>query len=325
MARLARLARVLALASLLLGGLGGCASGLQIGPAQLPDRLTEHGVVVAEFYGFEGDRVHIDGKLRAYLHNNRLVLALAPGEYTLTGISRFINYGTSTSTTSLPVERPFEIKPGKVTNLGLILFDFDSLDYRKFYTYSLDNTASARRHLRASHPGLAATLGPDDFLSAPATYVAPDKLELLRKGLATRPSFYGKLKKADQDPRIVAGPAGIIAEHVVKDGKIVDIKVHETNTLSAAVDRSEHGEQNLIAMADGGLFLLSKGQLQALNAPADAAPLVRAELLPAGMLLVDERLRVFWTTDAGRSWARYTEAELAPTEATGDIHVAKGP
>ncbi len=228
-----RLIRVFTLASVIGLALSACAVAPQRGYAPLPDRLTDQGVVVAEVHGFTGEEININSRTRAYLHNRHLVLPLSPGKYTLNSISSTTKAGNYIHTNSLPLNREFEVKAGKVTNLGLVLIAFDPQNKSKFFAYALDNTPAAQRYLRASHPALAASLNAGDFVLAPGKYVPADKTPMVRKLVANSKGMYWKVMEPGTSPTVVAGPAGLIGERVVKGGKVVDIKLFETDTLAS--------------------------------------------------------------------------------------------
>lgn len=318
---LSRVLRVFTLVSIVGLTLNACAVTPQRGHASLPDRLADQGVVIAEVHGFEGQEVNINGRRYAYLHNRHLVLPLSPGKYTLTSISNTINDGRYINTNSLPLNREFEIKAGKVTNLGLILFVFDPKDKKKFFTMVLDNTPAAQRYLRASHPALAANLDAGDFVLAPGKYLPADKLPMVRKVVASSRGMWSRAMEPGISPTVVAGPAGLVGEYVMKDGKAVDLKILETDTLAHAVNVSRLGDRHFIAMSDGRLFLLAKGRLETVNPPTGAAPLVKARLAPGGLVVIDERMTAFWSRDNGRQWHTYAAAQLPPEESTGAIGI----
>ncbi len=67
--------------------------------------------------------------------------------------------------------------------------------------------------------------------------------------------------------------------------------------------------------------MLANSRLETVNPPTGAAPLAKAKLVPGGLVVVDERMTVFWSSDNGRQWQTYAAVQLPAAESTGDIAV----
>jgi hypothetical protein len=310
--------------------LGACSTAQMGGHANLPDKLGDTGVVIAEAYGTEGN-FKIDGDTATYLtpFNRHLVMTLSPGEHTLDGLSfiKVVPQGVSfvTETITLPLNRKFRVEAGKVTNLGLILVASDQKDKDRFLTFTLDNMSTARRYFRESYPALSATLKDDDFLLAPGRYQPAANVSQLRRMIATDKALRNDLV-LDQDTKnkLVVGPAGLVGEYVTQGGRAVDIRIFDTNTLANVVSTTSLGDRYLIAMSDGNLFLLDGGQLKPVASPAGAAPLVQAKLLPVGLVAVDARMVAYWSSDGGTHWSSFKGAELPAGEMLDEVKFAHG-
>lgn len=291
---------------------------------QLPEHLANQGVLMAEIYGIKGENVQIDGGTNStslFINDGHLVLPLSPGKHILNGISFTRAKGASTVTTTLHLDRSFDIAPGRITNLGLVLFASDQKDQRQFHAYWLDNTPEARRYLRARYPSISASLRDNDFLLAPGDYVPVSEIPKIRRligSLIASGNLAGTIEDSDSNS-VVGGPGGLIGQYVIREEKIVDLKIFDTATLANVVDVSRLGDRHLIAMADGSLFLLEQGRVTSVGAPPNAGVPGKVKLLPGGMVVVDQRLAVYWSIDDGKHWQNYRAAQLTNSILMNDI------
>lgn len=312
--------------------LSACSTAPIGGHGKLPDTLADTGVVIVETYGSKADP-EVDGNTAAYLsdENRHLVMSLPVGEHTLNDLTvtdvqtTYPGGPAYFTTTKLPLNRKFRIEAGKVTNLGLFLIVPNPKDAKQFYTFTLDNSASAMRYFRASYPKLAAGMKDSDFILAPGSYVAADKIALFRRMIATNKVFYNKyVVEPGAMGKLVVGPAGLIGEYVVKGNRVVDIRILDTGTLANAVSVTRLGERYVIAMSDGSLFRFEQEKLTPLPPPAGAAPIIKAKLLSGGLVLVDARLRAYMSSDEGRHWNVFTGAQTPPDQVLDNLEVVGG-
>lgn len=298
--------------------LTGCAggSGMLAKPAPvIPATLTNVGLVIGEFQhgrGFWLDlNVYVDGKPIDILKKGHTAFTLPPGNYTLSGLSAItdttstvsgsyiVNYSTSSY---LTVDKKFEVKAGKVTNLGL--FIFVPKDEKQNY-YNLDNSAEAQRYLQRSYPNLAATLSKNDVVLAKGDYLSQDKLGSLQESIAKQiRQFMLAGSVTIFGGEYVGGPAGTVAQIDKTKDKINIVRIIPTSTLATILSISEINGHVVFASDDGQALRMNGTTPEKLKLPDGFFATSAHAFSDKGIVLADDHANVITTTDGGKTWSQ---------------------
>ncbi len=300
--------------------LAGCVAAPKYRP-ELPEEIGGKGLVVAEVVGINrlsgwstnSGNVLINKKS----YNNALVkgliaVPLAAGEYSLDALN-YVTYGGSTTagtvtyttkySTTMPLNRKFTIRPGEVTNIGLILLypDPEDKENKRFFRFFIDNRDDMKIFLKTFYPALAARMKVDAMTLSAGEYLKdPKLLQSLRREIALK-GFIASRATADY----VAGNVGTVAKvKRGKDGKMSDVQVLDVDTLSnIATQSSDQKSDRLVFMtANNRLFLVTGGAVKEKRPPT---ALRDGEVLAAGakdIVIVDDRLEVYVSNDNGETW-----------------------
>lgn len=300
--------------------LAGCAAAPKYRP-ELPEEIGGKGLVVGEVVGINrlsswtsnSGNVLINKKT----YNNALVkgliaIPLAAGEYSLDALNH-VSYGGSTTTgtvtyttkysTTMPLNRKFTIRPGEVTNIGLILLypDPEDKENKRFFRFFIDNRDDMKSFLKTFYPALAARMKVDAMTLSAGEYLKdPKLLQALRKDIAVK-AVVGSRVAADY----VAGNVGTVAKlKWNKDGKVSDVQLIDVDTLSNVVTKwSDHQGGRLAFMtANNRLFLVTGGAVKEKRPPT---VLRDGDVLAAGgkdIVIVDDLLEIYVSNDNGETW-----------------------
>jgi hypothetical protein len=302
----------------------------------------------------ENASINIDGKLvDSSLRNGYLALPLEPGEHKFTQIraqglqlsqrvqeesSPFMQVkgggggGRGAPTyvyvpgqsymvyyTTLSVDRTFRIEPGKVTNLGSIIYfpkqddpksGAGAIAKRSFMVINLDNTAEINSFLEANYPELVKNLSSREIVLAPASYTDPGKLPVVRRAIALH-ELTGPHVLSSPNLTAVYGRAGtIVTFSAAKAGGQPAEQVFDTGTLADVVGATVNGETFTFLTSDAKLLELRDGKLARKNFPYRIQPVLLASMGGSRMLAVDNRLRVL-TSANGENWNNFEGAMIS--------------
>ena len=178
--------------------------------------------------------VLINDRKRSKVVNGFIAVPLSPGEYSFSSLYDETQSSSGTYIyrymTTLPIKRKFTIRPGEVTNLGLLVLypDPNDKEQKKFLRFFVDNTADMKHFLKTAYPLLAPKLRVDSMTLAPGDLIPANLLELLRKDIAMK-----EVAASGGYAAYVAGHVGTLAEpQRDKDGKISGVKLIEVPTVS---------------------------------------------------------------------------------------------
>jgi hypothetical protein len=311
-------------ASIVIAGLLSCATGPQSIPIQervrvpdtLSDTLGDQGLVVAtiaanavsagvfqqlsfSMAGVQIDNVYYSNAVR----NNYLVLPLKPGEYTLNSLYVYRDSEDRTET-RYPLGYKFRVVSHQATNLGLIALAPVADQEKRYLKVLVDNNADMTAYLRARYPKLAAELRPTaPVLTGDTKFADANLLEALRGDIARSAWHY------TEDPNIahyVGGEAGTIAKLLRNtQGKVAAIDVLDTRTTTAMLSCSGHDQRFVCSSAEPALYFVEDDKVEKRALPVPAKHVWVHTFAPRGLVLVDESMNVYSSTDNGATWLKY--------------------
>ena len=336
--------------------LHGCASKQTL--PELPQAIGDKGLLVARLYilgmqSMENASVNIDGRVRSSaLRDGYIAIPLEPGDHQLVALraegrqlasaaieeespfrkvrggggggSHYIYVPGGSYTiyyTTLAVDRSFHIEPGKVTNLGLIVYipvrDDPSKkratvnDSRQFNVVALDNSSELKTFLATNYPELVSTLSSPDISLAPAKYFDVKLLPDLRRVIAYYESS-GPHRVVTASATAVYGRAGTVA--ILKkpdDGRQPsprDVEIVDTGTLADIVGAVPVGDGFTFLTSDGELLSLNGATLGRTRLPYRIQPVSLHALGKTGMVIVDNHMRMLTTRSPGDKWVSFDDA-----------------
>jgi hypothetical protein len=337
------------IAVLLFATFGGCATRQSL--PELPTALEGKGLLVARLYvlglhSMENASINIDGKsMSSSLRDGYIAVALEPGEHKLNQIraegqllSRnmieeespmrlakggsaptYIYIPGSSYTvhyTTLAVDRTFRIEPGKVTNLGLIVYlpvlndpnikKATVNSSREFRVFALDNNVETNAFLETNYPDLVRSLTSREITLAPAKYLDSKNLSGLRQAIA----YYenrGPNVLASPTKTVVYGRAGtIVALNRESMGiKQPAVEVLDTGTLADIVGGVRNGEQFTFLTSDAKLLFWDGHKITQTPLPYRVHPVRLHSLGERGLIVVDNHLRILTAQNPNDEWINY--------------------
>lgn len=336
---------------LLFLSITGCASKRSL--PDVPTAIGENGLLVARLYvlgmrSMEDASINIDGKLMpSSLRDGYIAVALEPGEHKLNQIRAagqllantmieasspfrqtkggsaptFIYIPGSSYTihyTTLSVDRPFRIEPGKVTNLGLIVYlpmpDDPNRkratinDAREFNVVNLDNSPEIRTFLETNYPDLVRSLKDRDITLAPGKYLDTKNLPALRRAIAFHESR-GTNILSSPTKTVVYGRAGtIVALGKAADGVETSVDVLDTGTLADIVGATWNGQQFKFLTSNAELLSWDGTTIKRAELPYRVHPIRLQALGGTGLMVVDNHLRILTSRSPSDPWVKYDAA-----------------
>lgn len=320
--------RLILIAIITLLGSAACATapGTQVPveqrvkmPDAPPNKLENQGLLVAaiaahaiaanpiERLSFSLAGVQID---RTYYTNavrdNYMVLPLKPGEYTLEALHVYRST-EDRAPTYYPLRFKFRIVSNQATNLGTIAF----LPVRgaqpsegRYLKLLVDNTDEMTAYLRKQYPALAASLRPTaPVLASDVKFVDSSLLEAMRRDIAREAWLW---LEEPNTAHYVGGEIGTIAK-LLRDtrGKVAAIDVMENKTTSAMRSCSGHDERFVCSSAEPALYFVKDGKIAKRALPAPAQHVWVHAYPPRGLVLVDQNMTVYLSSDDGDTWKKY--------------------
>lgn len=354
-------------AALALGALLGLHGCVRTSVPQLPTALGPgEGLLVARLYvpgldALDNAQIDVDGSLRSSaMRDGYVAIPLAEGAHTLKqlrveghvlgaapvereapvrlargGGAPIHVYGPGTTRriewTTLSIERSFEITPGRITNLGLMVYlpvvdppgtvSARQNGSRQFKVFAVDNGAETRAFLETNYPALTASLPTRELVLAPARYLAPDKLPDLRRAIAYHESR-GPHVVASRTTAVVYGRAGTLVA-LRRDAPAepgAGVEILDPGTLADVLGGVVSGERFTFVTSDGKVLTWEGGAVAQAPLPTRAQPVGIWRLGATGLLVVDNRMRLYASREPGAPWQEYTGYSIdAPRN---DIQVA---
>lgn len=352
------------IAVLLFAILAGCVT--QPSVPDLPTALNGKGLLVARLYvlgmhSMENASINIDGRLMpSSLSDGYIAVALEPGEHTLKqiraegqllsrnmteeespmrlargrGAPTYIYTPGSSYTihyTTLAVDRTFRIEPGKVTNLGLIVYlpvvnDPDTKratvnNSREFRVIALDNNAEISAFLEANYPELVGSLADREITLAPGRYLETKNLTALRGAIAYHESR-GANVLTSPTKTVVYGRAGtVVALNQEPMGvKKPAVEVLDTGTLADIVGGVRNGDQFTFLTSDAKLISWDGSKITKEPLPFRVHPIRLHSFGERGLIVIDNHLRILTTRSPGDQWGSY-EGIMTKTP-RNDVNIA---
>ncbi len=281
--------------------------------------------------------VLINDRKRSKVVNGFIAVPLSPGEYSFTGLYDETQSSTGTYIyrymTTLPIKRKFTIRPGEVTNLGLLVLypDPNDKEQKKFLRFFVDNTADMKHFLKTAYPLLAPKLRVDSMTLAPGDLTPANLLELLRKDIAMK-----EVAASGGYAAYVAGHVGTLAEaQWDKDGKISGVKLIDVPTVSNIQSESPNYVKDRFAFltTNNRLFLVQNGKV-AEKRPPDGLRAGKVFVFgTSDVVIVDDKFEIYTSASNGDRWQAYlgnaTEkkmsAKLSPGAEGYYAYIAKPP
>lgn len=310
---------IVALSVIVLSGCVGLSSYKKV---SLPDQLSNKGLFVAEIhYGdllmYGKISIIINGSSRGNLQNGYATIPLEPGRYTLDRLEHK-SKGSSSSYVGVTVtqinvrekniNREFEIKPGKVTNLGLIVFSPDNEN--EYFIF--DNTKEIKAYLKHQYPELSANLRDDDFMLGEGALSSRSIINALRKKIANSPQIYSRTSMVgifgEEPPgeKYISGPLGILAKLNSKNGKIINTSPLALDTIAPVVCGSSFDNKVTVLTGDDRVYMVENGTLSNIVIPVDLHPVAIHLFKQNGIALVNGRGKIVTSQDNGKTWTPHT-------------------
>ncbi len=289
-------------------------------PDQLPDTLGDQGLLVAtvaanavagtgfQQLSFSMASVQVDGVYYSNaVRNNYLVLPLKPGNYTLEALYVYRTV-EDRGETRYPLQYKFRIVSGQATNVGLIALVRQKGDDKRYFKVMVDNSADMAVYLRKNYPKLAATLRPAaPVLATEIKYADANLLESLRRDVARDAWLFS------DDPDTVSyagGEVGTIAR-LLRDsqGKVAAFDILDTGTTAAMLSCSGYEQRFVCSSAEPALYFVEGAKVERRALPVKAQHVWVHAFPPRGLVLIDEKMTVYCSSDNGASWSKYAWAK----------------
>ena len=318
---------------------------------ELPKALDpEEGLLVARLYvpglsALENASIDVDGSLRASaMSDGYIAIPLRAGEHTLVKVraaghllgqvvereaavrpargaaapSYIYIPGSTTQVhyTTLSIDRKFRVEPGRITNLGLLVYlpvvdkgdtkRAATSESRQFNVVVVDNGAETRAFLETNYPELVASLRSRDLVLAPGKYLAADKLPELRRAIAFHESR-GPHVVASEATAVVYGKAGtLVALNKGKaDGAQTSVQILDPGTLADVLGGVRSGDRFTFVTSDGQVLTWEGGAVGRAALPSRSQPVGIWAVGARGLVVVDNRMRIFTSKEPGASWEEF--------------------
>lgn len=339
--------RQIAVSLAVVAGLAGCATGPQPQPIQqrvkapspLPDKLGEQGLLVATIAGdavatssiqrlsFALANVQIDNTYYTNaVHDNHLVLPLRPGDYTLDSVHVYRST-TDRFPTRYPLYFKFHIERDQATNLGTIALVPDPKAQpsdRKFLRVLVDNSDEMTAYLRKQYPALTAGLTtPAPVPATEQKFANATTLEVLRREIARNAWL---LSDEPNIEHFIGGEVGTIARLLRNSHhKVAAIDVLDSGTTAAMQSCSGHDERFVCVSSEPALYFVRGDKVEKRALPATIKHAWVHTYPPKGLVVVDQNLTMYSSTDDGATWRNHVWfAVKNPLVAQARIRFANG-
>ncbi len=298
----------------------------KIKPPKLPATLGNDGLVFMQLgpQAWEDAVVKLSNGKRAAAVDGYFVFKLAPGKYRVTNVSVTTTLGTKV-TEKLKLGLEFEIRPGKVTSLGMQYLIADPgnpgrYTEQQYAVLPLGNPGAERAFLQHYYPRLAANLADDAIEMAPYDYKNNSLPEIRRMLLR----FYAKkaykaMENGDEQRRfgvlpivvtdslMIVGDLGLVA---FNNGG--ELEIADTGTVERIDQVKFTGGQPWFFSRAGHLYRLQDKKLETM--PRQDFYPISAARWGDRIVLSDRHLRLLVSTDNGASWSQDNGVAVADSE-----------
>lgn len=308
MFRLIKFVVIAVFSSYLLTGCFGSVNRVVINKETVKDK----GLVVAKLastkdgygknvVGYGG--AYINGKdYDGAIYNDYLVVALKPGKYKLSSAyNSTVNYNTR-YTSTYPLNINFDVKPGKVTNIGMVMLVFKEMSGSYAIT-TIDNKKDVQGYLKKYHSDIFDLIDVNKkFISSEKGYVTGKKLKELKEYI-----IYDKIKKYYAgENKVTATPGGIFARVYTKNKKKLVIDILEKESANEIISCDDKGPTFICLGRDINfkpvLFKYIKGKIKKISVPGNAWKYFVTSGPNNTITLVDENNKIFRTNNDGGNW-----------------------
>lgn len=308
---------------------GGCAAPI----VMVPDAIGSRGLLLGEVCRLDGEPVPYGDPFidkgdtgKQYLGGMRqeyLTVPLAPGQYSIRHLNEMVYSSNIYSRYNIyPIRVGVDIVAGQATSIGLLLLDpkpqgplpagtaasgYSSTPYR---VVALDNSTEMAMLLKDSRPQLFRSLRADQPMAASKAGSAPEMIAQARRTIISN-RFEQQLRQGRAPTEYVTGCAGTVGRMTVGSNGQAAFKTLETRTL-ANLSSCNAANERLACLISREKYISVIGDR------------VTHEQLPAGvnanslhavsndrLVLVDDSMNVYSSTDNGASWSKYSGAAFA--------------
>jgi hypothetical protein len=317
---------IMALASLV-----GCAEM----PVSVPKQIGNKGLLVAEVCGANITADFSSGDIN--VNNQNWLWGMTDGHVVGAFAAKktefwFVEAGYQNI---LSVRQEFELKEGRATNVGLVVFakvgltdatatgsGGDSPGIRKFY---LNNEKETRAFLKKMHPALYDSLQGDKIVALGTARNDATSINTARMAVARSMIDARNYVSVPNPTGYVAGCAGTLAylKRESPDAGVL-IQLLDTNTFDDLNACSASKDRVACALRSGEV-LLGNGKNLVKQALPDG--IVSTNVYVFGdksLVAVDNAMTIFTSLDAGKVWTTYDGAKLAapPPLKASDVKLA---
>ncbi|HEX5513196.1 MAG TPA: hypothetical protein VFY81_02280 [Gammaproteobacteria bacterium] len=324
-----------------LGSLGillllpGCATRLGI----IPNQVGGNGLLVAQVATQtapeidDGDPLINGTEYLGGLRSGTLIVSLSPGEYFLSSIRKPVPSSSSvivlpkavavrgyspgvytgrTNYKAFHLGRHFRIERGKATNLGMLLFEpsVTGLPFVMGRPLSADNRGEIETFLQERHPRLYASLHGEKFIHDTAA-MSPDLLRRVRWHLALQKIATPAWQAQYGNERYVTTILGTIAAvEKTPSGEFAIQHLLDPGTVSDLEHCSLSGARAACALSQRSYLYVDHGLVETRPAPDKVTVNSVFVFGEQGIVIADDRMRLYTTTDGGASWSQFSGALL---------------
>ena len=241
------------------------------------------------------------GKTALYAKKNEFInLELREGGYELTAIKIHTSEVLSGYYVRVPIEETFIIKPGHVTNGGMIFLVKENKKSKAVMTLKLDNTADLKQYVNIYMPAYEGKLA---SLEPAWKFIAKDKVDKLIASFAD-----AIVKNENKSPRKNLNYMRTTLGMVFKmkqgaDNKITDYELIPTPTYQEIIGMKVLKNGKLLCTLENGSFLYGDdNSLEFMPLPKGLEKVPEIQLIKNDrFLLVDANFNIF-SSDASFNW-----------------------
>lgn len=315
----------------------------------LPDDIGSKGLLVAQVSSRTWPHItrgypvisSDDGKLShdsiiGGMREGTIMVPLEPGTYTLERIEEYVDgyiatsgYGAIGQSTyrHYPINKPFTIESGKATNLGLIVFEpFIGTSAGGLKATYFDNSSEVKTFISERYPKLFASLRTPEFDYIPSPSVNDDKLLKLRRYLLAKELTYGQSKSFAGKKGLITSSVGTIGwVKQQSDGQWTVDKFVDSGTVSDLSGCGFSGLRAACVLSQKSFLLINGDKIERRDAPAGIIIDTASAFGDAGVLLVDQYMRLHISRDNGKRWSVFDgAARTSPVKRYNRMTVAQG-
>lgn len=246
---------------------------------------------------------YINGKdYSGAIYHDYLVVALEPGKYKLSSVyNSKVDYNTR-YTKSYPLNITFDVKPGKVTNIGMVMLVFKDMS-RNYAITTIDNKKDVQGYLKKYHSDIFDLIDIDKkFIPSEKGYVTGKKLKELKEYIV-----YDKVNKYyTGEDKVTVAPGGIFARVHTKNKKKLVIDILKKESTNEIISCDDKGPMFICLGRDTNfkpvLFKYNKGKIKKISVPGNSWKYFVTSGPNNTITLVDGNNKIFRTKNDGEDW-----------------------